>query len=288
MRSPLFVILLAAVMTAPWLWGHQSPVHVVEDLSGKMATWGANVKLLTARAYEYNALGNWSAAAADFEAAIKLDPQSRSAIAGCAEAYFYLGNLENAELMCQRGLALEEQPAEQAPYYAWLARILTRRQYWPEALGAWQKALRSPQPEIDWYLGEANVLKMLGRSKERVEALSDAIERNPSIAIRRVWIQALVETGEFETASIEIERGLSQSRWQSFWLLLRAQIHEQNQNFDEQRADAARALTEIKSRLNADNPDPYLLAEASKALALLGDNGGAIVDPTNLEPVIRD
>ena len=276
MRSPVHSVLLAVFMTVPLLYGHQSPVHVVEDLSENLATQGSSAKLLTARGYEYQSLGNWSAAVADFNAALELDSHARSAIAGCAEASLNLGDFGEAEKMCRRGLALVVEPAEQAPYYALLARIMTRESRWLDALDAWQMALLSPQSEVDWFLGESEALARLGRLKERVKALSQAIERNPSIVLRRAWIRALVDAGEFDVASREIERGISQSRWQSFWLLLRAQVHGQNQNHDEQRVDAATAFAEIKSRLSPEYPDPYLLVEAAKALAYLGDQGEAL------------
>lgn len=271
----MLIAVCAVFATALPAVAHKGPEHVVEALTEQIEGQGPTARLLIARAYEHQSLGNWDAVLADFRAALELEPRSRPALSGCAEALLKLDALPEAEAMARRGLALEDDVAGKSPFYALLGRVLARKHSWLDALAAWRGALRSSQPEIDWFLGEAECLARLDRHDERAEALFRASKRNPSVVLRRAWIRALVDAGELEVASREIERGISQSRWLSSWLLLRARVHAQRQLYTEQRADAADALTEIRSRISAEHPDPHLLAEAAQALALLGERDEA-------------
>ena len=256
--------------------GHRSPDQVAEALSERIEADGASVRLLTDRAYEHQSLGNWPAAVADFRAAIELEPRSRFAIIGCAEALLHTDDWPQADAMAQRGLALDENAASQAPFHALRARVFSRQHRWLDALEAWRGALRSPHPEIDWFLGEAECLARLARHPERVEALAQSMTRNPSIVLRRAWIRALVDAGEFEVAFREIDRGMSKARWKSSWLLLRARIHGETQDIAEQKMDAMAAWLELRNRVRSALSDPYLVKDAAWALGYLGERDQAL------------
>ena len=273
-RSATFVWALVAAQCA---LGHQSPVHLVDELSAEIVELGASEKLLTVRGFEHQSLGNWSAAAADFKSAIKLNPRATSAIFGYAEALLEMEFPIEAEAMALSGAAFGGSVDEQAPFHAIRARAFARQQRWDDALDAWRLSLRSQHSEVDWFLGEEECLTQLQRLPERVEALAQARSRNPSIVLHRAWIRALVDAGEFEKASNEIEQGLAKSRWQSSWLLLRAQLHGQNQHYSQQKADATTAFSEIQSRLNIDRPDPFLVLDAARALLYMGEDQQALV-----------
>jgi hypothetical protein len=222
---------------------------------------------------QYQSLGDWNSAVSDFNAALALDPRSRAAMIGCIEALLHQGGWREAEFLAHQGLALDQRAATQAPFRAMLARIGVRRENWPEALVAWRAALQSPQPEIDWFLGEAECLEQMGRWSERSTALRAAMQRNPSVVLRRAWIRALVDAGELAQASREIEYEITQARWQSSWLLLRARVNEMRQDPAGRRADATRALLEIRGRLNLKHPDPTLVKEEAEALQLIDPAG---------------
>ena len=264
--------------------GHRSPDQVAAALSERIEADGASLRLLTDLAYEHQSLGNWQAAVAYFRAAIELEPRSRFAILGCAEALLHTDNWPQADAMAQRGLALDENAASQAPFHALRARVFSRQHRWLDALEAWRGSLRSPHPEIDWFLGEAECLARLARHPERVEALAQAMTRNPSIVLRRAWIRALVDAGEFEVAFREIDRGMTKARWKSSWLLLRARIHGENQRFAEQKVDAMAAWLELRNRLRSALSDPYLVKDAAWALCFLGecDQASAYVEKARL------
>lgn len=277
MNYRLFLITTVAALNAfVTANGHQSPVHAVQDLTERIEAEGPTARLLVARAYERQSLRNWEAAVVDFKAALELNPRSRVAMNGCAQSLMRLGDFSQAELMAQKGIALDGDVTGQAPFCAILATIYAHQKRWVEALDYWGLALKIPQPEIDWFLGEAEALKQLSRYAEQVKALSNARQRNPSVVLHRAWVRALVDAEEFETAFSEIETGINKSRWKSSWLLLRAQIHGQKQNYDEQRADASTALSEINSRLSPEHPDPYLVLDAARALAFMGQREKAL------------
>jgi tetratricopeptide (TPR) repeat protein len=234
-----------------------------------MESDGESSTLLIDRAYEYEALGNSRKAVHDFEAALIINPGSWAAISGCAEAYLRIEAWDKAELLARKGISVLNNNSEKAPFFAVLAKSLAAQQYWKEALDAWRGALRSPRPQIDWFLGESESLAQLGRLQERVDALVKAKERNPSVVLHRSWIFAMVDAGQYDQASEEIERQISRSRWKSSWLLLRARIHEAYGRDAAKAVDAKAALEDIKSRLHSDQPDPLLLKQEAEALVLL-------------------
>jgi Flp pilus assembly protein TadD len=146
---------------------------------------------------------------------------------------------------------------------------------WEEAREAWAAALDSPRPEIDWFLGEAQCLDQMNRPQERAVCLGDAVERNPSSVLRRTWVAALIETGNFDAATREIAAGLERSRRKSTWLLLRARLHETRGRTAARDADATMALEELRPLLRTATPDPWRVTEAGLALAMLGNEDAA-------------
>ena len=270
-RRQFFIAVSVVFLFVFPAWGHRSPDRVVEALRERIKADGASLRLLTDWAYEHQSLGNWQAAVTAFRAAIELEPRSRFAILGCAKALLHTDAWPQADEMAQRGLALDENAASQAPFHALRARVFSRQHRWLDALEAWRGSLRSPHPEIDWFLGEAECLARLTRHPERVEALARAMTRNPSIVLRRAWIRALVDAGEFEVAFREIDRGMTMARWKSSWLLLRARIHGENQRFEEQKVDAMAAWLELRNRVRSALSDPYLVKDAAWALGYLGE-----------------
>ena len=262
---------LALLIPALPAIAHDSPSHVIDFLTDRLESQGRSAWLLTARAYEHRALGERDAAIADFTEALSLEPNYGAALLGGAELLLLVGRWSEAESLAQQGVDIQREVARAAPYHALLGRIFAAQQRWPEARNAWAAAVRSPAPEVDWFLGESESVRHLAGPSAEVRTLAEAVRRNPSIVLRRAWVRALVDAGELEPASREIARGLANTRWRGTWLLLRARIHEQRGDAANQQADASEALAEIRSRISPERPDPYLIAEAGTALALLGE-----------------
>lgn len=271
MRRFLSVLLWSLLAGSQGARGHDSPSHRIEALTLRMEVEGPRADSLTDRGFEYNALGDWSSAVADFEAALKLSPHSWAALSGCAEACLQLGRWEQMSSLAREGISRRGSPAMQAPFYALLAQSLMKQQKWEQALEAWNGALKSPNPEIDWYLGLSVTLDHLKEYGLQVKALAEARKRNPSVVLYRTWLLALVNAGQFELALTEVNRELEDARWKSSWFLLRARIYQGLKNKDAQVHDAKAALEEILLRLNPQRPDPQLVMERNQALTLLGN-----------------
>ncbi len=263
-------IVVVLVSAAPLVRGHDGPLDVIQRIDATIRREGPTARLLASRAFEHSTLGNLDAAIVDFRAALAMEPGSRVAALGCIEALLANGESAQAADLARTVLAHPGDPSVQAPFHAALARIHAREEDWASALENWRLALGSPQPEVDWFMGETQALAALGRLDEQVDALAAAMKRNPSIVLKRAWIHALVEAGALETAAREIEIGLAEARWKSSWLLLRARVHALRNEPAGQHADAAAALAEIQRRLHPEHPDPYLVDEAVQARALLG------------------
>lgn len=236
---------------------------------------GATARLLAARAFEYQSLGQWEAAIDDFNEALKLEPRFGAALHGLAAAELKQRDWISAEAAAARAIALYEDDARRAPGEALLAQVFSAQSRWAEAEAAWSRALKSSTPEVDWFLGQAICLGQLKRFDDQVDALARATSRNPSGVLHRAWIRALVDAGQLDTAMAEIEKGLGDARWQSTWLLLRARAYAAQGNWERQYADAALALAELRSRINPDRPEPWLVAECGIAQALSNDAEGA-------------
>lgn len=274
MRSRLVAIALLTLTVWPAA-AHDSPGDVIHALSHRMELEGPTARLLAARAYEYQALAQWNEAIADFNGALALQPRYGAALQGLAAAELRADNPVAAESAARRAVALYDDPARQAPGEALLAQVLVAQSRWPEALDAWQRALNAPNPEVDWFLGEAECLGRMKRFTEQAEALAAARLRNPSVVLHRAWVRALVESDQLDDAGSEIEAGLANTRWRSSWLILRARLHEKRGDTAQQREDAMSAFAELQGRINPERPDQWLLTECGISLALAGRESAA-------------
>lgn len=263
------------LLTAMPVAAHEAPNRVIDDLTHRIEQSGPSPRLLTARAYEYRAVGALDAAAEDFHAALDRDPEYAAAVHGLARVYLDREDYTQAIATARRGLALSDAVDDEAPYHAIAARAFAAQGRWDESRNAWRAALRASRPEVDWFIGEAECLARLGRISDRADALSDAVARNASAVLRRMRIAALIDAGDLEPAATQIERGLANTRWRASWLLLRARLRQAEGNVPAAQADAAHALEEIQLRLNPEFPDPYLFADAALAHALVGDRDRA-------------
>lgn len=276
LRRGMLAVVLCVLPGAPAV-AHDSPGDVVHALTHRMESQGPTARLLAARAFEYQYLGAWDAAIADFEAAIERQPRYSAAIEGLAQVLLRQNHLDRAMAVAQSGLKVAGTADRAAPYHAIIARAHARAKRWEPALGAWYEALQSGRPQVDWFLEHARCLARLDRYEERAQALDEARQRNPSVVLERAWIHALVDAGRGEIALPEIGRQLERARWKSVWLLLRARLHAHDGRSELQRADAEAALQEINQRWSGDisGRDPMLLTQAALAFALLGQDDKA-------------
>ncbi len=275
-RCGYLVVFSLTILTTQAI-AHDNPDDVIDAITHRIDTNGPTARLLAARGAEYEFQRQWALAAADFEAALQLQPQFGAAIEGFARALLHLGDPARAAEVARQGLALDEAPDKQAPFHALLAQSHRLGRDWERALEAWRAALRASRPETDWYFGEAECLARLDAYPERARALGVAKNRDPSVEIHRAWLEAMADAGEGEAALPDIEAGLARAHWKCTWLLLRARIYAARGEQAAQQADAQAALDEINLRWNWPQPDrdPFLFAYAGLACGLLGQGAQA-------------
>jgi tetratricopeptide (TPR) repeat protein len=254
---------------------HHGPTKAIEALSDRIIHGERSADLLARRGDEYRALGELTAAAADYEAALELDKTWAPALYGMVYVHIERAELNDARELAERGIALHAERGNAAPFHALLAGIHSQEQRSEEALRSWDAALTSPQPEVDWFLGKAQLLWTLKRYDAAEDALRSATRRNPSEALKRAWYEALLRCGRLDEAQQHIDAGLQKARWKSAWLLLRARLHAARGDWTRARQDAQAALTEMDQRLHGDSPNPFLIADKAQALALLGEHAQA-------------
>ena len=85
------------VLTVAPAPAHDCPGDVIHALSHRMEVEGPTARMLAARAFEYQSLGQWDAAITDFDGALALQPRFSAALQGLAGAHLHLGNWEKAE-----------------------------------------------------------------------------------------------------------------------------------------------------------------------------------------------
>ncbi len=255
---------------------HESPEHVIEQLSARMAAGGTNAESLWERATEYRSVGRLSSAARDLAEAGRLRPDFLPILADLALVEQALGR--SAEALATLNRALEQAPDENArgPFYMARAELLVAQGEWTKALADCDRAFAlRPEPEVEWFLTRAQIQARLGRFPEAATGLQRGFELTGHAVLEAEWIEALLDAGQYKLALDRIEPRLVESRYQSAWLLRRARARLGLGQPSSARGDLHAAITEITSRLNPVQAEPTLLAERGLANALLGDKEAA-------------
>ena len=277
-RGIILFLCITSLVRSLQAWGHHSPSEVIDSLTHRIGHGERTEILFVRRGDEYRSIGKNQDAIADYRAALLQATECLPAFYGMAHAHFSLSNWQEAQAFAKQGVASTSLPDTAAPFHAILARISEQNSHWDTALSSWQLTLASSRPKVDWFLGESRSLKRLHRINDARHALEAAMKRNPSIVLRRAWIEMLIQCKEVEEASKQISSGLARSRQKSSWLLLRARLHLAQKNQQAAREDAHSALSEIARRQNPKSVNPFLAADRGLALTILGRDEEARVD----------
>jgi len=267
-----FVCITLAV--SPPTWAHHSPSEVVEALTERIESGERTATLLVRRGDEYRAIAEPQLATADYQSALELEKNYLPALQGLAHASFNQQHFGQAIKASQQGIADAQNIDAAGPFHAILARTYEQQQQWKNALAAWNLSLAVSQPDINWFLGEARLLSKLNRHHDARLSLESALERNPSVVLRRAWIKSLIDSGQAAEASQHIEAGLARARWKSSWLLLRARLELAQNQPEAAKRDAELTLKEIEKRWNPAAANPFLTASRDQALAILDSEAG--------------
>jgi tetratricopeptide (TPR) repeat protein len=275
-RTP--TLILAALLCAAPLRAHDSPVHVVEELTARIKQHGPTADLLLQRATEYRVLGKLSAAARDLQHAVKLQPGFTAAYAELARIHLAQNKTAAALNAINRAIQSVAPAAPPAALQMIHAEIRAARGEYSMALAACDIAFATPPTDPEWYLTRAVYLTRLGLTNDTVRVLRDGFEKTGSAVLEVEWIETLVDTRHFSEALRHIESHLRDTRWRSSWLLRRARARLGQGDAIAARADLRDSLDEINERLHPQRPDGSLLADRALAHALLGDARSAKKD----------
>ena len=267
--------------------GHDSPEHVVQALTARMAREGETAELLRRRASEYRSLRRTEAAASDLLRALEIAPNRTDIQIEQIRVQLQGHDPEAARSSAAR--AMEQASEEyQSTLLALRGEAYAALGQADLALADFDAACRQRSDDVDLFLQRAELLAKLGRHSERLAGLESGYRDTSSIVLHIERIDTLIELGRLKEALEFVETELADCRWRSSWLIRRAQIHLGQQKPDDAETDLQAAIDEINERLNHERPDPMLLADRAIAESLLGRAEDAISDLANARARIID
>ncbi len=268
------LLLALALPTA----AHDGPEHEIEELTERLAAEGDSADLLLQRAIEFKVLGKLSEAIEDLERSLELDSGSALAHRELSKNCLAIGKPEEALRAANRGLGLRLPSADHASLLAVRAEILGARGKRRDALRDLDEAIKLLPANVEWYLSRSQLHARLNLRTSRIRGLEQGIEATGGSVLIAEWVDALIADGQNTKALITVEKELSDSRCQSFWLIRRAQIRQAARDAKGASADLTTALEELAGRIHPVSPDPQLLAERGLAQELLGNKEAARKD----------
>lgn len=265
----LFLVLVCASISAP---AHDSPEHVIELLTARMASAGERPELLWRRATEHRALGNLSAAGRDLRRALRLQSDYLPALTDLGRVRTAQGRHRAALAAIDRAFRFVRDEPGRAPLHMLRAEIYSDVGNIEQASRECDLALcNGSGGELDWYLTRSQIQCRLGRYADAVAGLRQGYELTGSAVLEVEGIDAMIEAGQYVEALQKIEPILQESRLQSAWLIRRARVRLASGEITAAQADLAAAIRELNGRLGTPTPESSLMAERGLAHALLGD-----------------
>lgn len=273
---------------------HDSPEHVVEQLTAEMDRDGRSAARLCERAVQFRELGRLAEAEADLAAALEAQPDNLGTANDLARVQWHRGQAARALTTLKDALAHAATPEEQSPLLLTRAEIRTAQGAHTEALADCDRAFGGgATPDLDWYLLRAQLQVRAGRAADAAAGLKSGFEHTGNAVLEAEWIEALIDAGRARDALDRIEAPLADSRWRSSWLLRRARARLALGDATRARGDLHAAIRELNTRLEGSTrPDPSLLLDRGSARALLGDLDAARQDlkaarAAGAEPISR-
>lgn len=284
------------LVLSPSAFAHDGPEAVIASLNAAMLKSGPTAELLFRRASEFRAIRDDVRAANDLRRAIELDGSLEIARLELTRLQLKLQrqSADSSRPLLVPGEPLEtlkpllESPNESLQIAAVALRGEIHLAYcqWNEAAADFSAALKSRPEEVQWSLWQAEALQRLGHYAECLEALRESYSTTGSPVIRAKLCDVLIENAGkelsdestaavlIEEARAIIERELANSRLKSAWRIRRAELLLLTRGQNPEHREAARrelnaAIEELNRRLSTNSPDPILVKDRERALAML-------------------
>lgn len=281
---------------APAVFAHEGPESVIADLNARMLKSGPSADLLFRRATEFRALRDDVRAAQDLQRAIRLDDSLAIARLDLARLQLQLQREATNPSMSRAipGEPLETlQPLLESPdpslriaALALKGEIHLAYCQWESAADNFSAVVKSRPEELQWRLWYSEALQKLGRHTDCLAELRDAYALTGSPVIRARLCDVLIDVAGNESsedvsaqalideAQAIVEDELEDSRLKSAWRIRRAELlllsaDQGSANLEESRRELTAALEELNQRLATNSPDPRLIQDRDRALALL-------------------
>ena len=267
--------LLALILLPATGISHEGPEHEIEELTERITKEGESAELLLERSVEYQVIRKYAEAIKDLERAAEL-ADAPAIERELGRAYFATGKTNEALRTVSRAINGEVKGPERGALLITRAEILRPRKEYGKALDDADAAIQEQPENVEWYLLRSQLQALLKLNKERVQGLSDGIERTGSGVLLIEWVDALIENGQYSLAQEKIESELNASRLQSSWLIRRAKVRLATEKKEEAKADLKSAIEELNGRMR--DADATLLADRGLAYDLLGDKDKALKD----------
>jgi tetratricopeptide (TPR) repeat protein len=253
---------------------HDSPEHKVQQISSELARSGKSPALLMERGYEHRALAQLAHAAADFEAAYRLDPELIVALKELALVQLTQNETEKALGTINSAIA----KSGSSDFLVTRAEIYAARKDYRAALQDCEAAFRETSNNLEWYLLRAQLQRRLGLFQQCLKDLQTGFAETGSAVLQEEIIEAQIDAGQHKAALQQIERELADSRWRSSWLIRRARARIGLGETTAGEHDLRAALKELNRRIIPEAPEVSLIIDRGLAHALLKDHKAATRD----------
>ena len=266
MKPKLTVLLFCLV--CEFLPAHEDPHDVIHALTHKLEHAGKAEKaaLYFKRSTEYRASRQDEKAKQDLLAYTKLKPADHL---GWLELSKLEKDNENRLQYLSKSLKLATDYYDKALSHLALAKHFYITGDFKSSLASCEEAIRLEKNGIVPVELKSHLLWSKDRLDERVKFLTKAREKNVSIVIENMWIEAMIDAGNGDQLKGLIEKNMQESRFKSSWQIRAALCAPQHS--DEAKSLAKSAISEINKRLDLERPDITLLMDLARAHAITQD-----------------
>jgi tetratricopeptide (TPR) repeat protein len=255
---------------------HQGLDAKLEALDRQLKLHPRDADLLRERIQVHRILRNHSAITVELTRLQADDPGIPWLEYEVAEEALVAGDLQKAKSAVERYLKPSLSLSDQFASQLLRAKILQGLGHFDQAVAAYRDAL-ALDDSVEAYLRGANLLVRMGQLDAAAGLLRKGMKRLGAITIRRRLIDVERARGQTSDALAWIEEAMEGADVKTTWLLLRAEVLDDQERNRDARRDRLRALDEA-DRLVRKRRSALALCDRARALMSLERYADAIRD----------